>query len=518
MKKEATLVVAGYKANLDWLDKIDNPDIDIIIINKGDHTSHPKARCITIPNIGVIDNSVIYYLSTFYNELSDYTIFSQDFPFDHFSTMVEFINSRGYREGFRPLADESIYIPKGDDTTRFIEGIMDVEFEGAEFPCGAQYSVPRSYVHRRPEQFWKDLYNRLPWYTHKFTAYFMERTWSFIYNQDLELNPNYLSTPYFNSVNGKKRLVIANIMMAKNKQSFFALHQALTKLPEFHIEFHILWDNDEYRDEWSDKIDALDCTLVSYTKEDYNQYCLDYGVPQEFLDKFLKFKAIYILLQGHYLKKKGITNYYLIYDDDIVLDDDIAELKQCLENERPCLIAEPMNAGCDKSMANQLLSLYEGSVDYYKAINPHLLGFNAGFQAMSLDMYEDFLEPDYFMFMLNLFNYNGIHDSEGKEITGPERSAIDTQQQSFFSIMNIIRSKTVPHILNLNEYFVCPNWGYHPVYGEIDHTNEFEGWDINMKSKIKHFIGHSTFNGVYYGKAKVFYKLMDEYLEKYNLI
>ena len=79
---------------------------------------------------------------------------------------------------------------------------------------------------------------------------------------------------------------------AKNKTSFFAIHQAITRLDEFDIEFHILWDDLDYRDEWSDKIDSLDCKVVSYTKQQFDQYCLDYGVPQNFIDKFVNFKAI----------------------------------------------------------------------------------------------------------------------------------------------------------------------------------------------------------------------------------
>jgi hypothetical protein len=111
-----------------------------------------------------------------------------------------------------------------------------------------------------------------------------------------------------------------------------------------------------------------------------------------------------------------------------------------------------------------------------------------------------------------------VYDADGKEITGPERSIIDTQQQSFFGIMNIIRSKTKPVILNPMEYFVCPNWGHHPIFGEINHDNEYNGWDINMKSKIIHFIGHTVFNGVYYRKAKVFNDFVDKYIKENNLI
>ena len=315
-----------------------------------------------------------------------------------------------------------------------------------------------------------------------------------------------------------KRLVIANMYRAKNKAAFFAMHQAVTKLHEFDIEFHILWDDPDYRDEWTDKIEKLDCKVVPYTKEQLDQYCLDYGVSQEQIDKFVNFKAIYFVLHGHYMKSKGIANYYLIYDDDIILKDDLNQLKSCLREEIPCLISEPMNSMCDKSMAQRLLDLFDNSIEYYSQINPQFLGFNAGFQGVSLDMYEDFLEKDLFIFLLELFDYNGIYDENGKELTGPKRSMIDTQQQSFFGIMNIIRSKKKPVILNTNEYFVCPNWGRHPVYGDLDPTNEYDGWDINMKSKVIHFIGHTVLEGKFYGKPKVFYNLVDEYLKEHSLI
>lgn len=318
-------------------------------------------------------------------------------------------------------------------------------------------------------------------------------------------------------VETKPRLVIANLYRGKNKSAFFAMHQALTKLSEFEIEFHILWDDVDYKDKWSDKIDALPCKIVSYTKEQLNQYCLDYGVPEMFIEGFKRFKAIYFILHGHYLKKNNITNYYLIYDDDIVLADELSEFKECLKNEVPCLIHEPLNSNCDKVLANPLFGLYENSYEYYKSINPHFLGFNAGIQGISLDMYEDFLPKEYFHFLLSMFNYSGIYDANGKELTGAERFLIDTQQQSFFSLMNIIRSRKYAHILNPKEYFVCPNWGDHPVYGYIDPTNEYGGWDVNMKSKIIHFIGHTMLEGRYYGKPPMYHKLVDEYLKKQGL-
>ena len=316
----------------------------------------------------------------------------------------------------------------------------------------------------------------------------------------------------------KPQLVISDMYRAKNKVAFFALHQALTRFSELDLEFHILWDDINYKDEWTEKIDNLDCKIVPYTKEMLNQYCLDYGISKEQISKFSNLPSIYFIIHAHYLKKNNITDYYLIYDDDIVNQEDIQELLHCLKNKIPCLLSEPLNSGCDKVMAQKLLSLYDDSFEYYKAINPSFLGFNAGFQGISLDMYDDFLDPEHFKFLLELFNYKGIYDENGNEITGPERSAIDTQQQSFFGVMNIIRSQKQPHILNPIEYFVCPNWGYHPIYGDINTGNEYNGWDINMKSKIIHFIGHTVLDGVYYGKPEIYHQLVDNYLKKHNLL
>ena len=316
----------------------------------------------------------------------------------------------------------------------------------------------------------------------------------------------------------KKRLVISNMYRAKNKTAFFAIHQAITRLFEFDIEFHILWDDTNYRDEWSEKIDSLNCKIVSYTKEQLNEYCINYGISQDLINKFVNFKAVYFIIHGHYLKKHNITDYYLIYDDDVILKEDLIDLKFALYHELPCLIHEPLNSSCDKSMIDIIFNIYKDASEYYKQVNPYFFGFNAGFQGIRLDMYEDFLEPELFNFLLNLFNYRGIHDENGKEITGHERSMIDTQQQSFFSIMNIIRSKNKPYILHPKDYFICPNWGHHPIYGEIDPTNEYGGWDINMKSKVVHFIGHTVLEGKYYGKPEQYHKLVDEYLKQHNLI
>ena len=85
----------------------------------------------------------------------------------------------------------------------------------------------------------------------------------------------------------KQQLVIGNMYRAKNKSAFFALHQAITRFYEFDIKFHIIWDDPDYHDEWTDKINNLECNLTSYSKEQLNQYCLNQGINQDMINGFL---------------------------------------------------------------------------------------------------------------------------------------------------------------------------------------------------------------------------------------
>ena len=52
---------------------------------------------------------------------------------------------------------------------------------------------------------------------------------------------------------------------------------------------------------------------------------------------------------------------------------------------------------------------------------------------------------------MSLFEFKDVKDKDGNDIWGRERFVIETQQQSFYSIMNILKSNKNPHILNYKE-------------------------------------------------------------------
>jgi hypothetical protein len=320
-----------------------------------------------------------------------------------------------------------------------------------------------------------------------------------------------------------KEIVISNLMRAKNKQSFFALHQIQSKIkklyPDVKIEFHILWDNTnelslKNEEKWENLIDTHIENLYSYDKEFFNNYIKEfYNIDYD--EKFLTWKAIYFILMAHYLRRVKLKHYYLIYDDDILINDDFKHICDLLLEQIPVLITEPMNINCDKVLFKKLVETFgENFNQIYLSKNPSQHGFNAGFQGIDLSIYDDFLSKDRFQMILDLFEYKSIYDENGEEIWDNRRFFIDTQQQSFFGLMNTVISQKQIHILNPEEYYVVPNWGEHPIKGPINPEDENGGWGIALKSKITHFIGHTRGKG----KPKQFLDKVDEYLKENNFL
>jgi len=88
MKKE--VVIAAYNRDLSWINKFNN-DVKITIYRKGDNLNNPDE--IYLPNnIGRDVHSFFYHIYNNYDNMSDYTFFVQDYPFDHWENLVEVIN------------------------------------------------------------------------------------------------------------------------------------------------------------------------------------------------------------------------------------------------------------------------------------------------------------------------------------------------------------------------------------------------------------------------------------------
>jgi hypothetical protein len=90
MNKE--IVIAAYDKSLDWVDNI-NPEIKKTIYRKGDFLPLKDNEIKITPNKGRCVHTFFNHIYLNYENLSDYTFFVQDYPFDHWGNLIDVINS-----------------------------------------------------------------------------------------------------------------------------------------------------------------------------------------------------------------------------------------------------------------------------------------------------------------------------------------------------------------------------------------------------------------------------------------
>jgi hypothetical protein len=90
MKKE--IVIAAYDKSLDWIKEI-NPEIKVTVYRKGEVLPLAENEIKITPNKGRCVHTFFNHIYLNYDNLSDYTFFAQDFPFDHWGNLLYILNS-----------------------------------------------------------------------------------------------------------------------------------------------------------------------------------------------------------------------------------------------------------------------------------------------------------------------------------------------------------------------------------------------------------------------------------------
>jgi hypothetical protein len=263
---------------------------------------------------------------------------------------------------------------------------------------------------------------------------------------------------------------VARLWHKKGKLEYYTMFQLQKHFPDINFEFHIILDQPDYKDEWSEKIDALPYKCVWYSKEDMTNYLVNSGYgDNDLIRKIPNFIHFYHILINHYIRRVYSYDYVLNIEYDVIFNsDDLSQLKTCLEEKIPFGITEPANPGCDKALAQQISNLFQQNIVKYPTI-----GINAGFQGIGLAIFDEFLNPSTFNLLLSCFDFSGIYNEDGTEKTGWDRTILDTQEQSFHSLMNALNPNH--QLLEPTEYYVFPYWV------DMEHLK---------KSKVIHFIGH----------------------------
>lgn len=84
------LVIAAYDREYTWINNL--KDTKVTIYRKGDNPLQ-EGEILIKPNVGRDVHTFFYHIINNYDNLSDVTFFSQDYPFDHISNYVEIINN-----------------------------------------------------------------------------------------------------------------------------------------------------------------------------------------------------------------------------------------------------------------------------------------------------------------------------------------------------------------------------------------------------------------------------------------
>jgi hypothetical protein len=86
------LIISAYQRDYnDWIKSI-NDDVKITVYRKGSKLENSNEIFLS-NNVGQDVHTFFYHILHNYNNLADYTITSQDYPFDHVKNYIEIINS-----------------------------------------------------------------------------------------------------------------------------------------------------------------------------------------------------------------------------------------------------------------------------------------------------------------------------------------------------------------------------------------------------------------------------------------
>jgi hypothetical protein len=86
------IVIAAYNRDISWTKEL--TDTKVTIYRKG---NTPLDNEIGMDNIGRCVHTFFSHILNNYDNLSDYTFFVQDYPFDHWENLIEIINNNSYK-------------------------------------------------------------------------------------------------------------------------------------------------------------------------------------------------------------------------------------------------------------------------------------------------------------------------------------------------------------------------------------------------------------------------------------
>jgi hypothetical protein len=197
MVNNISIVVARYTEDISWTEQF--PFANVLIYNKGESLletgTNKKYNEILLENVGREGHTYYKYIYDNYDQLADYTIFLQGFPFDHSPNIIEninkYINDANLHIGFEFLSEQILecnllgckyhgYLP----LVRVYEQIFnESKSEMAfSFGTGAQFIVSKIQILKHPRDFYLKIVEILQHDINPIEGYVIERFHSLIFS------------------------------------------------------------------------------------------------------------------------------------------------------------------------------------------------------------------------------------------------------------------------------------------------------------------------------------------------
>lgn len=149
LRIKSKVVVAKYKEDISWIDNLKSP---VIVYNK--NISDNKLFDKNLPNIGREGHTFFTYIVEHYDNLPDYIIFLQGYPFDHCNEIINKINNFKYDSDFYPLGH--VYIRNNNEIVNrviFYSKIINVDvIQPIIFISGGQCIVSKKLILKRDKE------------------------------------------------------------------------------------------------------------------------------------------------------------------------------------------------------------------------------------------------------------------------------------------------------------------------------------------------------------------------------
>jgi hypothetical protein len=195
MVNNITIVVARYNEDITWTEQF--PSTNVVIYNKGESLfqSDKKYNEILLENVGREGHSYYKYIYDNYDDLSDYTIFLQGYPFDHSPNIIELIhtytNHPDLHIDFELLSSNIVgcnlsgcsYHPYLPLVSVYEQLFNERKYEMLfVFGMGGQFIASKLQILKHPREFYLKIVEMLQYDINPIEGYVMERFHSLVFS------------------------------------------------------------------------------------------------------------------------------------------------------------------------------------------------------------------------------------------------------------------------------------------------------------------------------------------------